>query len=333
MRGRQSAMVLSIRSRSAPSRTRTTYAGPMRLGELGVAVAMITAAVAHAPSRVAAEPAPVRGADEAQARAHFKQGKVFLDRQLYSEAIKEFELAYQQAPLPALLYNIAQAYRLEGDLDKAIETYQRFLATEAEGQAADEAREHVADLIKQRRDADEQRRMKRAIPLEPAPQPPAPVTSVTPAPVAPAPVTPAPVAPEPGISAAERRTVSSQPDDSGPMSGRRRISLVTGALGLAGMAVGTWAALDARHQRDDARELGCNDNLSLCPADALGSAQRAYSRGNLSTGFFIGGVALVSASVVLWLVSPAHVTSDSMSWQIAPSVTPADVSVTVSRGF
>ena len=83
----------------------------------------------------------------------------------------------------------------------------------------------------------------------------------------------------------------------------RWIAVGLAGAGLVGLGIGTWAGLDARASRDDARALGCNDDLSMCPSVALGTANAAYSRGKLSTGFFIGGGALVGAAAVVWFVA------------------------------
>lgn len=91
-----------------------------------------------------------------QAKSHFKQGKAFLDQKLYDDAIRELQQAYELSPLPELLFNIAQAYRLKGDNDKALATYQQFLQLEPDGALPDEARTHVAYLTadKEKRDAE-----------------------------------------------------------------------------------------------------------------------------------------------------------------------------------
>lgn len=83
-----------------------------------------------------------------QAHAHYKQGKAFLDAKVYDKAIEEFEVAYKLAPFPELLFNEGQAYRLANQPDKAITAYQEFLTSSPDGQLADEARTHVAELTK-----------------------------------------------------------------------------------------------------------------------------------------------------------------------------------------
>lgn len=80
------------------------------------------------------------------ARAHFKQARAFHEAGAWDDAVKEYEKAHALMPLPDLLYNIGQAYRMKGDKPKAIEAYQRYLAVVSEGALAEEARGHVATL-------------------------------------------------------------------------------------------------------------------------------------------------------------------------------------------
>ena len=64
---------------------------------------------------------------EAEAKAHYKQGKAYLDAKLYDKALAEFASAYGFAPLPELLFDEAQAYRLSGSLESALTAYKTFL--------------------------------------------------------------------------------------------------------------------------------------------------------------------------------------------------------------
>ena len=81
-----------------------------------------------------------------KAKSHFKQGKAYQDAGAFDEAIAEYQKAYELAPLPDLLFNIGQAYRLKGDKRQALAFYQQFLDGKPEGAGADEARTWVAQL-------------------------------------------------------------------------------------------------------------------------------------------------------------------------------------------
>ena len=111
------------------------------------------------PQTISAQPATARpkSADTdpkaVEARRHFKQGREFLDANAYPEAIAEFEAAFSLVPLPELLFDIAQAYRLKGDAKQALQMYTRFIEVIPDGPIADEARAHIAVLTKELSDA------------------------------------------------------------------------------------------------------------------------------------------------------------------------------------
>jgi tetratricopeptide (TPR) repeat protein len=85
-----------------------------------VAVAL-AAAVSGAPA--AAEPGP------AKARKLAERGRELHERGDYGRAIVAFKEAYVLAPSPGLLFNLAQAYRLQGNCDDAVLMYRRFIAS------------------------------------------------------------------------------------------------------------------------------------------------------------------------------------------------------------
>jgi tetratricopeptide (TPR) repeat protein len=81
-----------------------------------------------------------------EGRAHVEAGDRAFDAGDYGRAADEYLAAYQRIPLPDLLYNLGQCYRLAGDGARAIEYYRRYLAVAPSGAAADKAREHIARL-------------------------------------------------------------------------------------------------------------------------------------------------------------------------------------------
>ncbi len=124
------------------------------------------------------------------------------------------------------------------------------------------------------------------------------------------------------IDASTPTTVVSRPLLTTP----RWVAVGLAGAGLVGLGIGTWAGLDARASRDDARALGCNDDLSMCPAVALGTANAAYSRGKLSTGFFVGGGVLVGAAAVVWFVARPQ---EGQAVQVQPAVDETSVGLTI----
>ncbi|MBA2544391.1 MAG: hypothetical protein H0V17_32410 [Deltaproteobacteria bacterium] len=77
------------------------------------------------------------------ARVLSDQGRVFHDLGLYDQAIVSYKAAYELAPVPGLLFNLAQAYRLAGDCANAALMYRDYLQLDSDLNRA-LARTHLA---------------------------------------------------------------------------------------------------------------------------------------------------------------------------------------------
>ena len=80
------------------------------------------------------------------ARGHYDRGLKAYDLEHYPEAIAEFEAAYYAKPDPALLFNLAQAHRLNGDLRKAISFYKTYLRKLPQSTNRGEVEARIASL-------------------------------------------------------------------------------------------------------------------------------------------------------------------------------------------
>jgi tetratricopeptide (TPR) repeat protein len=89
-----------------------------------------------------ADPADTRS----QARMHFQAGTVYFDSGFYDNAIVEYEEAHRLLPLPSFLFNLAQAYRLKGNVEVAETFYRLYLIAKPTGAVADEARTLLHEL-------------------------------------------------------------------------------------------------------------------------------------------------------------------------------------------
>lgn len=89
-----------------------------------------------------------RADDVGAARDHYRKGTRAYDLGHYDEAVKEYEAAYRAKDDPALLFNIAQAYRLSGDLPNAIRTYRSFLRRVPEAPNRAEVDKRIIELQK-----------------------------------------------------------------------------------------------------------------------------------------------------------------------------------------
>lgn len=121
----------------------------------------------------------------ADAREHYRRGTNAFNLGHYLDAVKEYELAYQLKEDPALLFNIAQAYRLAGENESAMRVYKSFLHQVPDSPQRPEVEKRIAEL---RALIEQQRKTKEAppegtIPPKPnasveAPPPNAPVATV-----------------------------------------------------------------------------------------------------------------------------------------------------------
>jgi tetratricopeptide (TPR) repeat protein len=93
---------------------------------------------------VLAAHAAADSASEERSRAHFEAGDGLYKVGNYRDAIREFAAGYALSPRPAFLINMAQSHRKLGELPKARELLQRFLA---EAPPDDPTRERVTGLI------------------------------------------------------------------------------------------------------------------------------------------------------------------------------------------
>jgi tetratricopeptide (TPR) repeat protein len=118
----------------------------------------VPAAVAQLPA-AHAQPAP-DAAKRKAAKAYVDAGLAAQNARDYETAVTFYAKAYELAPHPLLLFNIAQAYRLAAREDRAIEFYRRFLATKPTGREAQDARDLLAELEK--RQAEEERKAETA---------------------------------------------------------------------------------------------------------------------------------------------------------------------------
>jgi tetratricopeptide (TPR) repeat protein len=87
--------------------------------------------------------------DTTVAREHFEKGKAFMDLAKYNEAAAEYEAAYAAKPDPALLLNLAQAYRQAGNADKALHFYRKYLQHVPKSPYRADIEDKIAALEKQ----------------------------------------------------------------------------------------------------------------------------------------------------------------------------------------
>jgi len=168
----------------------------------------------------------------------------------YQEAIEEYQKAYEIGGDAAMIYNIAQAYRLSDQLSEAIRFYRRYLQRSPNAPNREIVERRIAELEKV---VDE--RKKTGVPMVPvAPMP-------TPLPTPPIGVTPPPGATAPGDAASDaaasrragRRAVvpiEPAPHSSGGIRARTVVAIVVMGVG-AGLGVWSfWREAGPRERPD-----------------------------------------------------------------------------------
>jgi tetratricopeptide (TPR) repeat protein len=108
------------------------------------------AATLLALAGLAAAAAPARADDPGidRARSLTARGRELHDKGDYRGAIAVFQEAYVLAPRPGLLFNLAQAYRLEGNCDAAELMYRRYLAASPSREERTIAESHLAAVAR-----------------------------------------------------------------------------------------------------------------------------------------------------------------------------------------
>jgi tetratricopeptide (TPR) repeat protein len=94
---------------------------------------MASSAVAQAPQTT-------------EAREHYRKGTAAYNLGKYANAAEEYERAYEITLDPALLFNVAQSYRLAGDNKKALLTYKSYLRSAPTGDRRELAEAKVREL-------------------------------------------------------------------------------------------------------------------------------------------------------------------------------------------
>ena len=122
---------------------------------------------------IAAIAARVASADDAAlrtAKLHFERGEKLYALTRFSEAIDEYQKAFDAKPLPDFLFNIGQCYRNLGDYDAAVFSYRKYLKLAPDAANREQVEQLIRDLEARKAQSDT-RRLGLA---RPAPQPPPP---------------------------------------------------------------------------------------------------------------------------------------------------------------
>ena len=252
-----------------------------------VAVLATFTGVARANGKLPPERVPQK------ARELADKGRAYHDAGDYMKAVAAFKEAYVLAPSAALLFNIAQAYRLAGDCDDAAWMYRRYLDTNPGPERRSLAQTHLATVEKCGHGG---------------------LLVVTP------PVIDA----KPPVPGSEPEVPAGNIVDATPASRTKQAALwvgIGGGVALVGAAYFAWDASDAANNVSDLYKNG-GKGSDVAKQDARG--QRSSE---LATALGIGGGLAVATAGVLYMVGRhyeaqhvtvaphAHGAEVSLSWQ------------------
>jgi tetratricopeptide (TPR) repeat protein len=144
---------------------------------LGLAVAFVVAQQAAG--------AQMTPAQRQEMMEHYERATRAYDVQKYQEAVAEYQKAYEIGGDPAMLYNVAQAYRLGDQLTEALHTYRRYLQRSPSARNREDVERKISDLeqtIEARRKAAEAAAAQAKQATDTTPPPPAAAPAVPPPP-------------------------------------------------------------------------------------------------------------------------------------------------------
>jgi hypothetical protein len=139
---------------------------------------------------------PLSPAQKQQMREHYDKATRAYDVQRFAEAVQEYQKVYEIGGDVAMLFNVAQAYRLNGQLEDAVFYYRRYLERSPNAPNRADVEKKIGDLDKTIAAARQSSSAAGGTPPRESAAPP-PLVPVSPQEAVPSPVvaTPPPVAP------------------------------------------------------------------------------------------------------------------------------------------
>jgi hypothetical protein len=303
---------------------------------------------------------PTRAEDDAkteEARRHFKSGQKLFELGHWDEAAREFEAAYAARSDPALLYNLAQAYRRKGEARRALDLYKNFLIKVPDAPQRPEVEKRIIALQRQI-DRDERagrygkgERARDVVPVMQAPPaelqvstaaspPPEPLKSpdsedrpeVSPAAEAstsadriPMPV-PEPIQPAPPAAANTTPTatgsveaIASKPASQGRPA-MRTAGLVVAGVGVVALAGGIFMSVRADQLSD---QVSSDARKGIFDSSKEASGRRAETW--QWVGYGMGGAALMGGAMLWWFARPKDAGATTTALHVVPVVDPSRI--------
>jgi len=247
-------------------------------------------------------------------KLHYERATRGYDVGKYQEAIDEYQKAYEIGGDPPMLYNIAQAYRLNDQPVEAIRFYRRYLQRQPNARNREDVERKISDLEK----TVEERR-KAAVPPPPPPPTPPPVVV---APVVTPPPPPPVVEPVP-----EPSPVTPPPAE--PAVSHKALKIVgwsfVGVAAIAGGAAGYFAQV----AKDKADKISSLSTMGLTFEPGVAAVERNGKNANLAAIILAGtSGALLATGAILLIVSRSPSAPDGA----APPSAQASIAPWISVG-
>jgi hypothetical protein len=255
------------------------------------ALLLLTASVARAADLTPAQKLEMKQLYEKATRA-YDVGK-------YNEAIEDYQKAYEIGGDPPMLYNIAQAYRLNDQPAEALRFYRRYLQRAPNARNREDVERKIAELEKT---VEERRKAAAAATPPPLPAPPvttAPPPAPTPAPVGPpAPTNGPTTTPSPTLGTETPGVATPPPVEAG--SGGRTLKIVGWSLVGGGVLCGAGALVTGLMARSKGQDLTNMSNAGDVFDPNVEHSGKVLN--NITIGLGIAGGALAVAGAILVVV-------------------------------
>jgi tetratricopeptide (TPR) repeat protein len=269
-------------------------------------------------------PSVAHALDRQAAKRLYNEGMAAYNLDDYVKAVERFKASYEQCLDPALLYNIAQAYRLGGDRAQALSFYRKYLrSAPRDARNRSDADARVKELEAQQLEPRAPGPAETASP--PAAAPPVPEPAPSPRPPAPPPAAaaPPPAQPVPARPPVAVEAAAPPPAPAPAATGTWRPVVGWSAVGAGAVALGLGIveALGGQSKLDEAVSDASKANVAHDPV-AYQNAQKLYQDGTSqrTLGRILvgaGGVAVVGG-VVLVLIGSSPKESRAVAMRVGP---------------
>jgi tetratricopeptide (TPR) repeat protein len=271
-----------------------------------VGVAVLSALVLSGPWARPAWGMQLSPQQKQEMKLHYERATRAYDVGKYQEAIEEYQKAYEIGGDPPMLYNIAQAYRLNDQPGEAIRFYRRYLQRKPDARNREDVERKVADLEK----VVDERKKAAALATPPVVTAPPPTTT---------PATPPPATSNPPVVVAPPVT---PPPGQEPQPESRARKIIAWTLMGVGVVAGGGAAYEAQVAKDKSDKVTAQSRSN--PPIAFDPAVEQNGKTANVLAIVLGGVgaAAIITGVVLLITGGSSASPEAATTTARATVTP-----------